>query len=329
VIEAVSDRKIVYIGEQHDRFEHHAVQLRVIKGLYKKNPNLAIGMEMFQRPFQPVLDAYLRGELEEREFLRKSEYFRRWSFDYHLYKPILDFARAEQVPVIALNLRREITEKVSREGMDALSAGERAELPQELDLTDAGYRDRLKEVFGRHTGGPERNFDNFLQAQVLWDETMALSLDLFLKKNPGRQVVVLAGQGHIAHGSGIPKRAFRRNGYEYATILNDAGVEKDIGDYLVFPEALDGVTAPRLMVVLKEGEGRVVIADLPEDSVSRTAGLRAGDTVLMLDNAPVSSVEDLKLELFYKKPGDTVRVRVARKRFLPGLREMEFVVKLP
>ena len=55
---------------------------------------------------------------------------------------------------------------------------------------------------------------------------MAMSIDEYLKKNPERQMVVIAGEGHLAYGSGIPKRAFRRNGYEYAVILNDADVEQ-------------------------------------------------------------------------------------------------------
>ena len=105
--------------------------VEVIKGLYRKDPKIAIGMEMFQRPFQPVLDDYINGAIEEREFLKKSEYFQRWNLDYNLYKPILDFARAEKIPVIALNLRREIVEKVSKSGMDALTGDERKEIPAE------------------------------------------------------------------------------------------------------------------------------------------------------------------------------------------------------
>jgi uncharacterized iron-regulated protein len=329
VIEAAAGKKIVYVGEYHDRFAHHAVQLQVIEGLYRKNPKIAIGMEMFQRPFQRVLDDYINGALDEREFLKKSEYYRRWNFDYNLYKPILDFARAEKIPVVALNLRREIIEKVSREGMDALAIDEKKAVPQELDFSDVEYRDRLKQAFAQHKGKAEKNFDFFYQSQILWDETMALSIDEYLKANPDRRMVVVAGLGHLAYGSGIPKRAHRRNGFEYATVLNDADVDRDIGDYLVFPQALEGLTAPLLMVALKESAGKVVITGLPEDSVSRKAGIRTGDVIEALDGLPMQTVEDLKIALFYKKKDESVRVKVVRKRFLLGDKEMEFEVKLP
>lgn len=328
-IEGVADRKIVYVGEYHDKKSHHAVQLEVIKGLFQKNPRLAVGMEMFQRPFQGVLDDYLAGRIEEREFLKKSEYFDRWGFDYNLYKPIIDFARAGKIPVIALNARRELVDKVGKDGLDSLSAEEKKELPADMDFSDTAYRERMEKVFKEHKGSGERKFEHFFQAQVLWDETMASSVDEFLKKVPEGGMVVLAGQGHLAYGSGIPKRVFRRNGHAYGTLLNDADPDRQIGDYIILPRELEGKTSPRLMVVLKADKDRVTITDLPEDSVARKAGLRSGDVILSLDSDPMRSVGDVKLALFYKNSGDSVKVTASRKRFLLGERELTFDVKLP
>lgn len=328
VIEQVASKKIVYVGEYHDRFSNHTVELQVIKGLFKKNPRIAIGMEMFQRPFQQVLDDYIGGAIGEREFLKKTEYFSRWVYDFNLYKPILDFARAEKIPVVALNARREIIDKVGKGGIESLSVEEKKDIPSQLDLSDNDYRDRLKQVFGEHKNSDEKNFDFFYEAQVLWDETMALSIDEYLRKTPDRQMIAIAGSGHLAYGSGIPKRAFRRNGYGYATILNDADLDRGIADYLIFPEEEEGVTAPKLMVILKEEGGKVMITDFPADSVSRKAGIRAGDVVLSLDNSPVRTVDDIKIVLFYKHHDEAIKLKVMRKRFLLGDKELEFDVKL-
>ncbi|MBI5213677.1 MAG: ChaN family lipoprotein [Nitrospirae bacterium] len=328
VIESVSGKKIVYVGEYHDRFAHHNVQLEVIKGLYKKYKKIAVGMEMFQRPYQKSLDDYIAGRIDEREFLKKSEYFKRWGFDYNLYKPILDFARQEKIPVIALNTRREIVDKVSKSGIDALSGDEKNEMPSQMDFSDNEYRERLKKVFEMHGRSKERNFDFFYQSQILWDETMSMSVDEFLKKNPDYRMVVLAGGGHLQYGSGIPKRTFRRNGYDYSTILNDVDIERNIADYIIFPKPLDGASAPRLMVSLKEDNGKVGIDGFGEDSIAEKSGLTEGDIIISLDGIAVSNVDDIKLHLFYKKKGDAVRVKVLRKRFLFGDKEMEFEVAL-
>lgn len=328
VIKAVSDKKIVYVGESHDRFSHHNVQLQVIRSLYEKNKKIAIGMEMFQRPFQNVLDDYIAGNINEMEFLKNSEYFKRWGFDYNLYKPILDFARQEKLPVIALNIEREIIDRVSNGGLDSLSKGEKEKIPSQMDFSDNDYKERLRKVFKIHDRADEKNFDFFYQSQLLWDETMAESIDNFLKKKEDYQMIVLAGSGHIAYGSGIPNRTFRRNGYDYAIILIDLDIDKNIADYVVFPKPLDGVTAPKLMILLREYHGKITVEGFPENSISEKAGLKEGDVILSLDDVPIRNINDLRLHLFYKKSGDIVKAKILRKRFLLGDKEMEFEIRL-
>jgi len=313
IIDSVGDKKIVYVGEAHDLFAHHAVQLDVIRGIYRKNKKIAIGMEMFQRPFQETLDSFTSGEMDEAAFLKKSEYFKRWGFDYHLYKPILDFAKKEKVPVIALNLKREIVEKVSREGLDSLSNEEKKDIPTDMDLSDNNYRERLKKIFDQHKNAEGKNFDFFYQSQLLWDETMSQSIDEFLNKNPDYQIVVLAGRGHIEYGSGIPKRTFRRNGNNYAIVLVDAEIETGIADYVIFPRSVEGVTSPKLMIFLSEENGELKITGFAENSVSEKAGAKTGDIILSLDGKEMKSIDDIKIYLLYKKTGETVKVEVLRK----------------
>ncbi|MEK6744057.1 MAG: ChaN family lipoprotein [Nitrospirota bacterium] len=328
VIASAAAKKIVYVGEYHDRFSNHSVQLQIIRALYARNTRFAIGMEMFQRPFQKTLDDYVSGAIDEREFLSQVEYYKRWGFDYNLYKPILDFARQARVPVVALNLRKEITEKVSKEGMDALTDEERKELPRETDFSDEDYRHRIRQVFDQHKGADSKNFDFFLQAQVLWDETMAESIDAYFKKNPDHQMAVIAGGGHLVFGTGIPKRTFRRNGLSYTIILNDVDIERDIADFVIFPQPLDGMTAPKLMATFKEENGRILFNDFVQESPARAAGIRADDLLVSLDGVAVKSIPDIKTALFFKNKGDSMKVKVVRKRFLLGEKEMEFEVKL-
>ncbi|MBI5188328.1 MAG: ChaN family lipoprotein [Nitrospirae bacterium] len=328
IIKRVSDKKIIYIGEFHDRYEHHMVQLEIIKALYKKNPRIAIGMEMFQRPYQKAVDDYIAGGIDEREFLKSSEYFKRWGFDYNLYRDIMEFAKEEKIPVAALNLKKEIVEKVSDSGIESLTEEERGEIPEEIDLTDEGYKNRLREVFEKHKDSEKKNFDFFYQAQVLWDETMAEMIDNFLKKNPDYQMVILAGGGHISFGSGIPKRAFRRNGFDYSIILNEESIERGIADFVLFTKLETPPSSPKLMVILDEEDGRVRIKDFPPDSVSEKAGLKKNDIILSLDGFNIEAIDDIKIFLLDKKQGDTIKVRVLRKRFLLGEKEMEFDVTI-
>lgn len=70
------------------------------------------------------------------------------------------------------------------------------------------------------------------------------------------------------------------------------------------------------MVLFKEGAERAEVTGFPERSVSQAAGMKIGDVILAIGDAPVQTVDDVKLELTTKKKGDRVRVRVLRKDFV-------------
>lgn len=328
IIEAVSGKDIIYVGEFHDRFENHRVQLQVIRELYRKNKNLAIGMEMFQKPFQGVLDEYIAGTIDEKTFLKRSEYYKRWAFDYHLYREILLFARENRIPVIALNIKKEIVTKVSKGGLLALGAEDLKEVPRDIDLSDTEYRERLRESYAAHANPENRNFDFFYQSQVLWDESMAHNLSGFMTKNPGHQVVVLAGSGHMVFGSGIPKRTYRLNRKEYAVILNAEDMDSGIADYVLFPAPVPFRETPKLGVQLKEVSGVITVTMVAPESAAEKAGIRKNDAIISLDGEKMEAVEDLKIHLLSKKKGDTLVLRVLRKRFLFGPKEIDLSVTL-
>ncbi len=328
VIEKVSGKDIIYVGEVHDKFEHHRVQLQVIMELYKKHKKIAIGMEMFQKPFQQALDNYIGGKTDERTFLKKSEYFKRWGFDYHLYREILLFAREFKIPVVALNIRKEIVSKVSKDGLRSLTDAELKDVPEYLDLSDSEYQERLRGFFDRHSHANEKNFDFFYEAQVLWDESMAQNLDEFISKNPGYKVVVLAGAGHMMFGSGIPKCEFRLNKRDYTVILSSGDIERDVADFILFPEPLPLPESPLLGVLLKEGDNKVIISSFAPDSVAEKAGLKEDDIILSIDDTAVKDIDDMRIFLFFKKKGDEILLKVLRKRFLFGPEEKEFKVTL-
>jgi uncharacterized iron-regulated protein len=205
---------VVYLGETHDSPADHSAQLSIIEQLYAENPDLAIGMEMFQRPFQPVIDRYLAGEISEAELVTQTEYEARWGFPWEFYAPILRFAKANQIPVLALNTPREITRQVSRQGLESLEGDDFRYIPPltAIDTSNSAYREFVAAAFGAHSGHGNFNFDNFFAAQVLWDETMAETIAEFKQNHSDTQVVVLAGKGHVMYGYGIPDRVARRLG---------------------------------------------------------------------------------------------------------------------
>lgn len=217
VLQELRKADVVYLGETHTSVEDHQAQFEIIRELHRQNPKIAIAMEMFQRPYQSAIDRYLRGELTEEQLVEQTEYNQRWGFPWEYYAPILRFARENQLPAIALNTPTKVTRKVARQGLESLTEKERQYIPplDEIRTDNAEYRQMVRESFEQHmTGGHGSSvkFENFFLAQVLWDETMAEAIAEFIKANPDYQVVVLAGQGHVVYGYGIPSRVARRLG---------------------------------------------------------------------------------------------------------------------
>lgn len=215
----LSATRVVYIAEQHTSPHDHAVQAQVIHGLHQANRSMVIGLEMITRPYQKWLDDYVAGTIDEATFLEGTEWKERWSFNFALYRPILEYARTHRIPLVALNIRSEITRQVAREGVESLSPEDRARLP-EIDFDNVDHRAMVKAVFDQHDMGGRMTFDNFYTAQLLWDETMAAEVARVMTSPEAPAVmVVLAGSGHIRYAHGIPSRAARRGVTSFKTIL--------------------------------------------------------------------------------------------------------------
>jgi uncharacterized iron-regulated protein len=73
LLEALDSKRAIFVGETHDRYDHHLNQLTVIRGLHERGLDLAVGMEFFQEPFQPDLDDYVAGRIDEKTLLKETE----------------------------------------------------------------------------------------------------------------------------------------------------------------------------------------------------------------------------------------------------------------
>ena len=331
LIEQVVDRRVLCIGEQHDRYADHLNQTAIIEGLLARGRSLAIGLEMFQQPHQAALDAYVSGAIDEAELLRRTEYFDRWRFDYRLYRPILTLARAQRIPLIALNLDSELTRQVGDGGIASLSDADRARLPA-IDRTDATYRARLEAIFKQHPPEQQRQFEHFLEVQLLWDEGMADRAARYLREHPQTTLVILAGSGHIEYGQGIPKRLARRLPLAMATILNGQGrtPEHEMADFFLYSEPVALPESGKLGVLLGQPapEGGIIIEGFAEHSGAQAAGLTIGDRIVRVAEQPITRYADMRLVLLDAMPGQRVRVEAVRSRILGGNETLTVEVEL-
>jgi len=225
LIDALAGVRVVYVGESHTNPSHHAIQLEVIRELHENAPDLSIGMEMFDDTYQPVLDRWTAGELDEAEFLRQTHWYANWRFRFDLYRDILQYAKKNRIRVIALNLPFHIPAKIRVGGIANLSEHDAIHLPASIDTTNADHRKYLEEIYKLHRFHGRDNFEFFYEAQCAWEDAMAANVAEYLKTG---KMVVLAGNGHIIRKFGIPDRAFARTQAPFTTIyLAAVGGEAD------------------------------------------------------------------------------------------------------
>jgi uncharacterized iron-regulated protein len=149
----VAGARAVCVGEEHPNPHHHWLQLHVVRELVQRLPrgaHFALALEMFQRPFQGVLDDYAAKRIDAAALRSRSGYEERWGYDYAFYGPTIDATVRAGGQLLAANAAKELTKKVVRRGLESLSPEEKAQVP-ELRLDDAAHRawfDALMEDMG-------------------------------------------------------------------------------------------------------------------------------------------------------------------------------------
>ena len=326
LIAQLNTYQVIYIGETHTSRADHLLQLMLIEALHRENPDLAIGMEMFPRSSQDALDDFIQNsDVNEATFLRESGYYDVWSYDYRLFRPIFAYARKHKIDVIGLNAERKIVSSVFKaNGLGNFTPEELDELPPDRVLDMDGYAERLGETFSFH-GTREQNagsFNGFIQAQAIWDESMAESIHRYLVDNPTATMVVLAGSQHTRKDSGIPPRVERRRPISQASVTNlatsqlSAAELTSTSDYLFLFDVPDFPPQGKIGVVLqKSAEGEVpgmkIIKVNPSSNAAR-AGLQKNDILTNINNQPVMNMDDVRTTMLDKTVGEVITIVVKR-----------------
>ncbi|GAB4348106.1 MAG: hypothetical protein Kow006_08490 [Gammaproteobacteria bacterium] len=315
-MEALADAQVFFVGESHTHYEDHLIQLAILRAAHQRYRDIALGVEWFQQDVQKHLDAYIAGRIDEGEMLRRTEYYERWRFDYRLYRPIMEYAKSNRIPVIALNAPVWLTRRIGRDGLKSLSREERALLPATMERDDPVYVKRIREAYEAH-GETDQPFENFLSVQLTWDETMAKNAADYLRRHPERRLLVFAGTGHIGFRSAIPDRFLRRYAVPSVTIttqnrLPEKAPERGDSDVVIVGPPLNLEPTGKLGVLVQTENEKVMISRVLKESGAHRSGIRKGDQIVRVDGQPILSFADLKLALLHQRPGDSVNVAVKR-----------------
>lgn len=194
---------IVLFGEYHNNPIAHWLEVKLTKDLLGKR-SLILGAEMFERDNQDALNGYLEGTIDQKGLDTLARLWKNYKTDY---KPWVDLAKREKLPIVATNIPRKYANLVYKKGLQALDTLPSAErkwivsLPFPYDGNLSQY-EKMKKM-ARH------NPENLPMAQAIKDATMAESIETHYKK--GSLFLHLNGSYHSDFFQGIYWYLRRRN----------------------------------------------------------------------------------------------------------------------
>jgi len=223
IVTSMKNYDVLFFGEEHNDPVAHYLEELLLKKLYARYPNLiALSLEMFERDVQLVLDEYLSGMITEKHFRKDA---RVWT-NYKDYRPLIEFARMNDIPVIAANAPYRYSNIASTKGQQALEslsdAAKSFIAPLPYDTATGAYyqkllsvkknmpfslpkktptdADTLKKMKMPVISMPEFKIN---QGQSLWDATMAHSLVRFSNKNTNKKIMHINGRFHSDEYFGV------------------------------------------------------------------------------------------------------------------------------
>lgn len=197
---------VVVIGEYHGHQASHLLQARLQAQLHRINPDQILTLEQFNLDRQPALSDYLAGQSGETEMREDAE---AWDNYRGSYRPLVEYARQHNLPVIAANAPADVVRCVGRTGpnyLDRLPAEQRQALPKQPFRDTPAYREKFVEAIrgthGTNDSAMTERMDNTYKAQLLRDNTMAMRILEARERYPEHQVVHMTGTFHSEQGLG-------------------------------------------------------------------------------------------------------------------------------
>lgn len=194
IIDKSSQVDVLFFGEEHNDSTGHNLEYTLFKGLTKKYAGrTALSMEMFQTDCQLVLNEYLSDAIREKNMISDA---RTWP-NYTDYRPMVELAKLNHLPVIAANAPSRYTNMVTRNGLASLQQltplAKSYLAPLPIDTATGAYYDKFVKIMGGHEAMAGMQI---YQSQNLWDATMAWSIAKFLKDHPQFKILQLNGGFH-------------------------------------------------------------------------------------------------------------------------------------
>ena len=197
---ALQDYDVVFIGEYHRNNAAHLLQMQLFAALHQNNKPrgrlMQLSMEMFSRDQQAMVNDYLAGRIGEHYLIEEAP---AWENYQGSYRPLVEYARHNAMPVIAANASGDIVRCIGRQGegyLAKLDAEEQRHIAEQPFADIPGYEEKYMALMAGSKHMSKARLRQSYLAQISRDNSMAEAIAKALEKQPGSQVLHLNGTFH-------------------------------------------------------------------------------------------------------------------------------------
>jgi uncharacterized iron-regulated protein len=205
----ITQYDVIIFGEYHDNQALHQLEEDFLKASYQYNKKIAISLEMFEKDVQSIMDAYLKGEIEEQNFLMHS---RPWKNYQEAYRPLIEFSKSNHLHVIAANIPRTAASQYAKTGsLHGISPEMRGYIPQHHVITEGEYKTKFYEQMLLLADNPSMKWtpdqmENLYKAQCLKDDAMAESIMEYKNTHADEVIIHYNGDFHSKYSLGTAEK---------------------------------------------------------------------------------------------------------------------------
>lgn len=193
IVTDMAKADVLFFGEEHNDSIGHHLKAVILEKLWNSYPQrVALTLEMFHTDVQPIIEEYLADMISENNFVKEARAWR----NYKDYRPLVEFAKANNIDVVGANAAARYTNAVTRNGLEILKKSPLATKkflpPLPIDTLSGRYYEKFTNLLGGHGMGSMKIY----QSQNLWDATMAWSIAKYARKDKGKKIFQVNGRFH-------------------------------------------------------------------------------------------------------------------------------------
>ncbi|MCC7483652.1 MAG: ChaN family lipoprotein [Burkholderiales bacterium] len=189
------------LGELHDHPDHHALQAALLQEIAAGGARPVLAFEQFDREHESALQQRLaRGGASPAD-VAEAVHFDRAGWNWEFYRPLVEIALRQGLPLRAANLSTATARRLVKEGWNVLGTERVAALGIER-VWSPESETRLQEIIfeGHCRALPRHLLPGMAAAQRARDATLAEAM----RDSGSDGAVLIAGNGHLRRDLGVP-----------------------------------------------------------------------------------------------------------------------------